>query len=187
MKKIVLVLCIINFALNLHSQTQQPVNMARLHVKLDFPDTIPLVIQLAVFTKNPFVIYDSIITSNKSFIESKFQETEDTIIMQNQVTSAMTFFWDNVFRQITGFEVNTLSSRPNDLTIYTINDPGDNLWVASKTCFFKDFFICWCLPVQLKPGNEYKLTFNKDNYLDLFTLFSYIMAGKPPLPQDQGK
>lgn len=187
MKRLILSLFILLFALQINAQQSLPDDVAVLYVKFDFPDTIPLVLQTALFEENPFNIYDTLVTNNKSFIESQFVETTDTALMQSRVVSVMTFYWDQLFRTITGFEVSMLSSRPKDFISYTIKDPKEQMWVVTKASFFKGYFVIWSLPIQIKGGKEYEVVLDKDNYLDLAGLFSYIMAGKPPLEDQKGK
>jgi len=184
MKRIFLSFFILLLALSIYAQQQRelPPDQAILYVKLDFPDTVPLVIQIALFEENPFKIYDTLVTNNKAFIESQFTATTDTAVMQNRVISAMTFYWDRVFETVNGFDVTLVSSRPTDVLSFSIKDPKEQLWVVTKTTFFKGYFVLWSLPIQIEGGKEYEVILNKDNYLDLTGLFSYIMAGKPKSP-----
>ena len=186
MKRILLSFFILLFALSIYAQQTRelPPDIAVVYVKLDFPDTIPLVIQTALFEDNPFQIYDTLVTNNKAYIESQFTSTTDTVLMQNRVVSAMTFYWDQVFSVVNGFEVNQLTSRKDDFLSFTIKDPNEQLWVVTKTSFFKGYFVIWSLPIQITGGKEYEVIMNKENYLDLTGLFSYIMAGKPKNPNN---
>jgi hypothetical protein len=183
MKRIFFSLIFVLFALSIYAQPRTlPEDVAVLYVKLDFPDTVPLVLQTALFEENPFNIYDTLVTNNKAFIESQFTPTDDTTLMQNKVVSAMTFYWDQIFQVVSGFEVSMITSRPKDFISYTIKDPKEQMWVVTKTSFFNGYFVIWSLPIQIKGGKEYEVIMNKDNYLDLTGLFSYIMAGKPKNP-----
>ena len=176
---------LIAFSSFAQSQNQLPPNVAVLYVKLDFPDTVPLVLQTALFEENPFNMYDTLVTNNKAYIESQFTATDDTTIMQNKVVSAMTFYWDRIFQTVDGFDVSMLTSRKDDFLSYTIKDPKEQMWVVTKTSFFNGFFVIWSLPIQITGGKEYEVILNKDNYLDLTGLFSYIMAGKPKTQDGQ--
>ena len=178
-------ICLIAFSSFSQQQNELPPNIAVLYVKMDFPDTIPLVLQTALFEENPFHIYDTLITNNKAYIESQFTPTDDTATMQNKVVSAMTFYWDQIFQTVNGFEVSMISSRKKDFLSYTIKDPKEQMWVVTKTSFFKGFFVIWSLPIQITGGKEYEVILNKENYLDLTGLFSYIMAGKPKTTEGQ--
>jgi hypothetical protein len=183
MKRILLSFFVLLIALSIQAQPRElPDDVAVLYVKLDFPDTVPLVLQTALFEENPFQIYDTLVTNNKAFIESQFSPTDDTTIMQNKVVSAMTFYWDQVFQSVSGFEVSMITSRPDDFISYTIKDPEEQMWIVTKTSFFNGYFVIWSLPIQIKGGKEYEVVMNKENYLDLTGLFSYIMAGKPKNP-----
>ncbi len=181
MKKIILGIFLVSFSFNLYAQNIQNEQFlfSQLVIKLDFPDTIPLVIQVAIFKENPLEIYDSIITQNKESILSKLKEITDSNMVKRQIISAQTYFWDKVFNSVTGYDMILLTSRPEEAISFSITDPIGTFYVVTKICIFREFFCCWCIPVQLKAGQETTVVLNKMNYLNLKGLFNYIMNKNP--------
>jgi len=177
-----------NFQEQMAPQGQSQVT--RIALKLNFPDTIPLVVQTAVFSRDPFKIYDSIIESNKSLIRERMAQAPNENAANMEAANLMTFLWNSIFQQVSGFEMLAVTSRPKDQAVISAPEMSGRFWVTTKVTFFNKFFVCWCLPIQVESGQGYSVEMNAENTLNLRGLFTYILnkdsQGQTPPKPPQG-
>lgn len=159
--------------------TQDPASsVTRVALKLNFPDTIPLVVQTAVFSKDPFAIYDSLVNQNKDFITERLSKATTQENANIETLNLMTFLWNRVFEEVTGFEVLNISSRSDGGVVVSAPNMSGKFWVTTKVSFFSSYFVCWCLPIKIDKGQAYSVEMNADNTLNLKGLFNYFLEGK---------
>lgn len=151
-------------------------------ITLNFPDTIPLVVQITIFDNNPFQYYDELVFKNKEIINKRLSLAENEAAARGSITSMMTLYWDQIFANVSGFDMQTISSRKDDQLIFSSDGLEGKFWVTTKVNFFSNYFVVWCLPIELEKGNTYTVEMNSDNTLDLQGLFKYVLNK----PQDQG-
>ena len=55
------------------------------------------------------------------------------------------------------------------------NDPGGKKWIVTKIVNINGKPVCWCIPVEVKTGEEINVTFNEKNTFDLKNIYDKTM------------
>ncbi len=157
---------------------QQEAPVTKVNIGLNFPDTVPLVVQMAIYENNPFQIYDNVVNKNKAFISKRLSQMPNQEAAVGEATSMMTYYWDYIFNDVSGFDVINISNQADGNILYTSPDMEGKFWVTTKVTYFGQFFVCWCLPIEVEAGMAYTVELNSDNTLDLKGLFNYVLTQK---------
>ncbi len=134
-------------------------------IRLDAPSLVPPAVQLAILDQDPVVEFSAAVKRMQAYHQQRFDDavTEDQKKLARY--SAMVVHWDGCFKAVTGDEVHLLTT-PGGSTLVS-NSPGGKRWIATKTRSAGGKAICWCIPVELKPGERIDITLSEGNQFDL--------------------
>ena len=147
----------------------------RMTLNLDTPNLVPPAVQWAVLDKDPVPGFKARVKKMQGYhrkqLESAVGEAGKELVRSSQ----MTVCWDLGFKEVTGDKVYLLTSAPGVSHSLSSNAPDGNKWVVTKIVQIKGKPVCWCIPVEVKRGEEIEVTLTEDEVFDLEAVFDKTM------------
>ena len=144
----------------------------QLTLSLNAPNLVPPAVQWAVLDKDPVPAFRDRIKMMQGFIETRPGPTENEAQKELKRSAQMTVAWDTGFREVTGDQLYLLTGTPGDSHGFASNRSAGIKWIVTKIVRIKGKPVCWCLPVEVKPGEPIKVTLTEDNVFDLEAVFN---------------
>jgi len=104
------------------------------------------------------------------------QKDEDVKVIAHQ--AQITVNWDLGFQDVKGNEVYLLTPGEDNAHILSSNSKDGKKWIVTKTVRIDGKPMCWCIPIEVKIGEQIDVTLSKDNLLDLGPIYDDTMAPK---------
>jgi hypothetical protein len=139
----------------------------RIRLGLRFPGASPFEVSYALFDEDPAPGFKASVKKWQSSIRKG--DRPESEVKEEDRKAAMTVNWDGIFKKIPGNRLYQL--RSSGSPVLASNEPGGKKWLVTKVVDLKGKPVCWCVPVEVKTGQEIKVTLNKDNVYDLGSAF----------------
>ncbi len=164
-------------------------NTWRLGLELDASEMGLPAVQFAVLDHDPVPGYVAELKRMQSFYRPQLEKVDTEAWKEQQRRSQMQVSWDAAgFQDVAGVNLGLLVGRQGNRfwgVTRSSNGPGGKKWVVTKAEGAEGKVVCWCIPVEVKTGEEVHVTLNKDNVFDLRT--PYDEAMKEPADSDAGE
>ena len=134
----------------------------KITVRLEMPDTVPFVLQYAMFKDDPVVMYKKKVREMLSYIR------------ENRHKNDYSGYWDMIFNDIQGDQMAMISSHPDDIHVLGGNFTIKQAWIVTKISWLKKEPVCWAVQAQL-AGDSAMVVLNKDNMLNLKSMFDEVL------------
>lgn len=152
-------------------------------VDLDMPSLVPHAVQYTVFDKDPVPGYITQIKKSQNFYRQQLENAADEPGKEQLRTVQTNVAWDRGFKVVTGDNLWLATKRTaTSSNILSSNAPDGRKWIATKTTLIKERPVCWCIPVDVKTGEQVDISFNEGNMFDFRTLYDNTMSE----PADSG-
>jgi len=147
--------------------------MWRIEIALDMPDSDPLVLQWAVFDKDPVPGFKDRVVRRRDYQLKHEQEAKDSAERKMLRWAGMKPNWDYGFKNVTGDKVYLLKSVSD--SYFASNAPDGKKWIVTKIVWINGEPVCWCLPIEVEKGKKIEITLNKDNVFPLTETYDKVM------------
>jgi beta-lactamase regulating signal transducer with metallopeptidase domain/protocatechuate 3,4-dioxygenase beta subunit len=148
----------------------------RITLELDAPNLEPPVAQYAILDKDPVPGFRDRVARQRTFHQRQLElHAGDPVRMQTIRTAGMTVNWDLGFRDVTGADLHLLASSQFGGHSAMSNAPEGKKWIVTKTVQIGGRPTCWCIPVEVKKGQEVAVTLSESNTFDLEGTFQSAM------------
>ena len=141
----------------------------RLGLDLGISGLEPPAVQMAVLDQDPVPGFTSRIQEKQVFYRERLKRAANEAAKERERTSAMIAGWDLGFREIKGSDLSLLTSV--GFTCLSSNGPDGKKWIVTKVRQLRGKPVCWCLPVEVKTGQEIRATLTEKNVFGLGTAF----------------
>jgi beta-lactamase regulating signal transducer with metallopeptidase domain len=163
-------------------------NFWRLGLELD-PSGLQLqAVQYAVLDHDPVPAYLSQLKKMQKSYRQRIEEADTEAWKAQQRRVQMQISWNAGFKDVTGEDLGLLEARQGaraHVALLSSNGPGGKKWVVTKAMGTRDGQpVCWCIPVEVKKGEEVRIVLSKDNTFDLRALYDEAMK-EPAEPGDK--
>lgn len=158
--------CTSDFAQVMGVETAQARHYWVLHLKLDMPELDPHVVQYALFNHDPIPDFRVRVQNYGRFYYQMIEAIDAEEKKQSLYRAGLRSRWDEIFEDISGDKVYLLRGKGSASS----NVPGKR-WVVTKIADVDGRLICWCVPVELKIGEEMTVTLDKGNIFDISEVF----------------
>ena len=86
--------------------------------------------------------------------------------------------WDFGFKDVTGDRLWLLASDPDHPAgphTMSSSSPAGKKWIVTKTVHIKGKPVCWCVPIEVKAGEQIDVVLNESNTFDLRKAYNDAM------------
>ena len=152
----------------------QPESFWRVNITLDVPNLIPPSVSLAIVSKDPVPAFVARIKQVRDIYKKQSPET-DPIKNERLRSVEMSVNWEQAIHDVlqANERLNTLV--PNGQHVSGSSGPAGKKWVVTRVVQINGKPICWYLPVEVKSGEEIKVTLTEDNAFDIGSLYDNAM------------
>ncbi len=141
----------------------------RMIMSLQGRDLATPAVQWAIFDKDPVSGFKDRTRKMQWIYQDQLRKAESEAARDETRKEWMTLQWDSAFKEISGDRLNLLTSDSHD-PIKSIGPDGKK-WLATKVVIAKGKPVCWCIPVEVKYGEEIQVTLTDKNVFDLGSAF----------------
>lgn len=146
-------------------------------IDLEMPGLGPQAVQYTVFDKDPVPGYIAQVKRSQNVNRQQLSQAADDASRDQFRVVQMDVAWDRGFKEVTGDDLwlakKTSESSSNTLTS---NSPDGKKWVATKAVIVKGKLVCWCIPIEVKTGEQVEISFNERNVFDLQTPYENTIS-----------
>jgi hypothetical protein len=129
-------------------------------INLQASDLLPSAVQWAFYDKDPVPAFKAQIRRINQLRGAEIEAAKE-----DKNKGWMWAQWDRGFKEISGDRLYLLTSdNPHP---FESNAPDGKKWIVTKVRLTKGKPVCWCIPVEVKYGEEIKVTLTEKNVLDL--------------------
>jgi hypothetical protein len=136
----------------------------RIRLNLRVPGAAPFEVPYAIFDEDPVPGFKAAAQKWQTK-DRKGVRLDNEAVSGEERQAAMASIWDRVFRKIPGDRLYQLKSS-RSATIAS-NGPAGKKWVVTKVVQVQGKPVCWRVPVEVKTGEEARVTLLADNVFDL--------------------
>ena len=126
-------------------------------------------VQWAIFDYDPVPGFEARTKKTQWIYREQLRKAESEAAREDTRKEWMTLQWDSAFKEIPGDRLNLLTSDSHH-PIKSIGPDGKK-WIATKVVMAKGKPTCWCIPVEVKYGEEIPVTLTDTNVFDLGSAF----------------
>lgn len=136
--------------------------------------------QFAIFDTDPVAAFKTEINKAgmRAFYRRQLEQAANANREAIERSSQMSMAWDALFRGITGDRTHVLVS--NSRPMLSGNDAGGKKWIVTKVARIDGKPVCWCVPVELKKGEQVEVNLTAENRFDLGAAFDNAMQESEP-------
>jgi hypothetical protein len=132
----------------------------RMAMNLQASDLLPSAVQWAIFDKDPVPAFKAQIKKI-----NRLRGAESEAAKEDKSKGWIWAQWDRGFKEIAGDRLYLLTSEnPHP---FESNAPDGKKWIVTKVRLTKGKPVCWCISVEVKYGEEIKVTLTEKNVFDL--------------------
>ncbi len=141
----------------------------RMSMSLQGPGLATSAVQLAIFDNDPVPGFEARAKNMQWIYREQLRRAETEAAKEDTRKEWMTLPWDSAFKEIPGDRLGLLTSEsPHPLES---NEPDGKKWIATKVVMAKGKPMCWCIPVEVKYGEEIEVALTDKNVFDLGSAF----------------
>jgi hypothetical protein len=161
---------------------RRPEGTWSISLHLDAPSLSPQAVQWALLDEDPVPAFHASVKRMQDFNRQQLDRAAGDPQKEIARNAAMAVPWDLGFKVVTGDHLHLLTSMPgaSHATALTSSLPGGKKWIATKTVSVNGKPVCWCVPVEVKTGDEINLTLSESNRFDLGAAFDNAMRDTKP-------
>ena len=148
----------------------------RIHPELDMPSGELQAVQFAIFDKDPVPGFTAQVKKSQKFNRQQLNKAGNEADRERLRPIQMAANWDRGFKSVTGDQLYMLANSLDSVPSVSSNSPAGKRWVATKTVRIDGKPTCWCIPVEVKTGEDIGVTFDKSNTFDLRSVYDKAMA-----------
>jgi len=138
----------------------------RIAMNLQASNLLPSAVQWAVCDRDPVPGFKARIKKFHGIYQEQLREAENDAASEDKRKGWTSVQWDWGFKEIPGDRLYLLTSdNPNGGQ--TSNEQDGKKWIVTKVRMTKGKPVCWCIPVEVKYGEETKVTLTDKNVFDL--------------------
>ena len=156
--------------------TAQDKEFRRISLQLNCQSPGLSAVQYAVFDTDPVAAFKAEINKPgmRTYFRQRLERAESKRQRESERFSQMKFYWNAVFRGVTGDQLDLLTSGPHS-HILSNNRVNDKQWIATKCAAVDGKPVCWCIPVEVKKGEQIAVNLTVGNIFDLGAAFDDAM------------
>jgi len=145
-----------------------------MNLSLQAPSFATPAVQWAIFDNDPVPAFKAQIQKMQWIYQEQLRGAENEAAREDTRKGWMTIQWDSGFKGIPGDCLCLLTS-DNPPPIES-NEPDGKKWIVTKVVMTKGKPLCWCIPVEVKYGEEIDVTLADKNVFDLGSAFDSALA-----------
>lgn len=138
-------------------------------MNLQAPGLATPAVQWAIFDTDPVSGFKTRTKNMQWIYREQLRRAESDTAREEFRKSWMTLQWHSAFKEIPGDRLDLLTS-DGPHPIWS-NGPDGKKWIATKVVTAKGKPMCWCIPVELKYGEEIQVALTDKNVFDLGSAF----------------
>jgi hypothetical protein len=168
-----------------HKVENQQYETWRMGMSLQASKRLPSAVQWAIFDHDPVPAFVARIKELRWLYREQLRAAKNEAAREEIRKGWITVQWDSGFKEIRGDRLYLLQSdQPHPLTS---NGPDGKKWIVTKVRMTKGKPVCWCMPVDLKYGEEIKVTLTDKNVFDLGSAADRALRAAATLPGENKK
>jgi hypothetical protein len=144
-------------------------------LSLDVPGLEPPAVQWAILDHDPLPGFKARVQKLRSLYRRQLERggSPRDIIRSVQMRNG----WDSGFKEVTGDQLYLLTSAPGvpGSHNFSANTPDGRKWIVTKIVGIKGKLVCWCVPVEVKKGEQVQVSLTDGNRFDLGAAFDDAM------------
>jgi hypothetical protein len=144
-------------------------------ISLDSPDIDPPAVQWTILDHDPVPEYRAMVKRMRALDEKRMKEAGSESRARAQRSAAMSVYWNNAFKSVTGDRVHLLT--PGSHAISSDGEDGPR-WIITKTVSIHGDPVCWYIPVETAKGTTVDVKLTPKNRFDLLDAFESVLEGK---------
>ena len=142
-------------------------------------------VQWAIFDEDPIPGFEARTKKRQWVYREQLRRAENEAAREDTRSEWMTMQWDSAFKEIPGDRLNLLTSDTHDPI--KSSEPDGKKWIATKVVMAKGKPTCWCMPVEVKYGEEIKVTLTDKNVFDLGSVFANALQEAAASSENKNK
>jgi len=141
-----------------------------IQLNLRVPGSAPFEVPFAIFDEDPVPGFKASVKKAGRLVLEAAGGDEARV--------AMTAAWATVFRKVTGDRLDQL---PSGGSLFCSSNGSDGKkWIVTKVVQIKGKPFCWCIPVEVKTGEQVDVTLTEDNVFDLVSVIDSALRESGP-------
>jgi hypothetical protein len=137
----------------------------RIALNLQASDRLPSAVQWAIWDTDPVPAFKARLKKLEIYRE-QLRGAENEAARQEKRKAWLALQWNSGFKEIPGDRLYLLTS-DNPKGGITSNDRDGKKWIVTKIAMATGKPVCWSIPVEVKYGEEIKVTLTDKNVFDL--------------------
>jgi len=139
----------------------------RIELSLCMTEIDPPALLWAAFVEDPLTKFGKELIRLQSIYHHLNNLSKDRTGKRNIRLAHLISCWDSSFRYIGGDEVYLATEVPSVTSLFSLINPLDKIWIATKAIMVFGEPLCWCLPIKVKIGALNVINLSKDNVIRL--------------------
>jgi hypothetical protein len=157
----------------------------RMTLNLQGSNQLPSAVQWAISDKDPVAGFKARFKRFHGIYQEQLQGAENEAAREEKRKGWFIVQWDWGFKDIPGDRLFLLTSdRPHPMVS---NAPDGKKWIVTKVQNIKGKPVCWSIPVELKYGEEIKVTLTDKNVLDLAAAAESALKEAATAPEENNR
>jgi len=148
--------------------------MWQVKIKLDVPNLSPPSLSLAIVSKDPIPAFVARIKQVRDIYRKQSPETDPVKIERVRLVE-MSVNWEQAILDVLDPYEKLLTINANGESIYRSSREAGKKWIVTRVAQINGKPVCWYLPVEVKAGEEIKVTLTEENAFDIGALYDKVM------------
>jgi len=144
-------------------------------LNLDTTNLVPPAVQWTILDKDPVPGFRARLKKMQAHHRKWLERADDEAKKELIRSSQMTAIWDLGFKDVTGDKVYLLTSAPGVSHNLSSNGPDGKKWIVTKVVRIKGQPVCWCIPTEVKTGNQIEVTLSEKTVFPLEAVYGKVM------------
>jgi len=149
-------------------------SMWQVKTKLDVPNLSPPSLSLAIVSKDPIPAFVARIKQVRDIYRKQSPETDPVKIERVRLVE-MSVNWEQAILDVLDPYEKLLTINANGESTYGSSEPSGKRWIVTRVAQINGKPVCWYLPVEVKAGEEIKVTLTEENAFDIGALYDKAM------------
>jgi beta-lactamase regulating signal transducer with metallopeptidase domain len=150
----------------------------QLTIGLDMPNLVPQAVQYTTFDKDPVPDFIAQLKKMQGYYVGELAKAIDEARKEQVKGIQARVAWDCGFRQVKGDSIWMLAGRSGSkgpCTTLSSNSNAGKKWIVTKTVDIDGKPVCWCVPVEVKTGEETRVILTAENTFDLRAAYDKVL------------
>lgn len=147
--------------------------------RLDMPDLFPPAVMFSIHDRDPHVKYKTALQKLSEAKEHGRLEPLPPVTSSMMHQLMLRSAWDSVFHDVPGDRMGLLYQNTDQparanaegsmvhAVIITSTEPAGKRWVVTRATEFRGKSVCWCVPVEVEPGQRSEVVLTSENMIIL--------------------